>query len=217
MAALLLLDLDNTLIDREGAFLAWAQARAREWAPSDPDAVAYFVEQDADGVRARDAFFAGLAARFSVQRSIDSLIADYRRELRAALAPVRTDVIQRLCALRADGWKIAVVTNGDADVQADKVDRLGIAPLLDACCISGAIGVRKPDARIFQIAAARCGTPLSNAWMIGDGEADIVGAHRADIHSIWLHRGRTWRRSDVRPDHIADNLVEGLSLLTSRP
>jgi len=64
-----------------------------------------------------------------------------------------------------------VVTNGEADVQADKVDRLGIAPLLDACCISGAIGVRKPDARIFEIAAARCGTPLSNAWMIGDGEA----------------------------------------------
>ena len=53
MAALLLLDLDNTLADREGAFLAWAQARAREWAPSDPDAVAYFVEQDADGMRAR--------------------------------------------------------------------------------------------------------------------------------------------------------------------
>jgi len=49
---------------------------------------------------ARDAFFAALAARFGVQRSIESLIADYRGELRAALAPVRTDVIQRLCALR---------------------------------------------------------------------------------------------------------------------
>jgi len=43
--------------------------------------------------------------------------------------------------------------------------------------------------------------------------ADIVGAHCVDIHSIWIHRARTWRRSDVRPDHIADNLVEGLSLV----
>jgi len=101
MAALLLLDLDNTLADREGAFLAWANARAREWAPSDPDAVAYLVEQDADGVRARDEFFAALAARFGVQRSLESLIADYRSELRAALAPVRGEVIQRLRALRA--------------------------------------------------------------------------------------------------------------------
>lgn len=51
MTALLLIDLDNTLADREGAFLAWAQAKAREWAPSDPDAAAYLVEQDADGIR----------------------------------------------------------------------------------------------------------------------------------------------------------------------
>jgi hypothetical protein len=29
---LLLLDLDNTLADRERAFLAWAQAKMREWA-----------------------------------------------------------------------------------------------------------------------------------------------------------------------------------------
>jgi len=47
--------------------------------------------------------------------------------------------------------------------------------------------------------------------------SDIVGARRAGIYSIWLHRGRTWPRSDVRPDRIADNLVEALSQLTRRP
>jgi len=217
MAALLLLDLDNTLADRERAFLAWAQAKMREWAPGDPDAVAYLVEQDADGMRARDEFFSALAARFGVRRPVLALIADYRRELRAALPPVDDDVFERLGELRAAGWKIAVVTNGDADVQADKVDHLGLTPLLDACCISGAIGIRKPDRRIFQIAAERCGTALSNAWMIGDGEADIVGADRAGIHSIWLHRGRAWPRPDVLPDRVADNLVEALSVLTNRP
>lgn len=68
--------------------------------------------------------------------------------------------------------------------------------------------------RIFQIAAARCGVRLTDASMIGDGEADIVGAHRAGITSVWLRRGRTWPRSDLRPDRIADDLVEALSMLT---
>ena len=73
MAALLLLDLDNTLADRERAFLAWAQAKTREWAPGDPDAVAYLVEQDADGMRARDEFFSALTARFGVRRPVLAL------------------------------------------------------------------------------------------------------------------------------------------------
>jgi len=41
--------------------------------------------------------------------------------------------------------------------------------LLDACCISGELSIRKPDPRIFEIAAARCGESLDDAWMIGDG------------------------------------------------
>ncbi len=40
MAAVLLLDLDNTLADREGAFLAWAQAKAEEWTANERGAVA---------------------------------------------------------------------------------------------------------------------------------------------------------------------------------
>lgn len=123
------------------------------------------------------------------------------------------EVVERLRVLRAIGWKLAVVTNGAADVQTQKIDRLGVLPLLDACCISGELGVRKPDPRVFEIAAARCGESLDDAWMIGDGEADIVGAHGAGARSVWLHRGRTWPRSDLRPDHIADGLREALVLL----
>ena len=77
--------------------------------------------------------------------------------------------------------------------------------------------MRKPDPRIFQIAATRCGAPLADAWMIGDGEADIVGAHRVGIPSIWLHRCRKWPRSDLRPGRIADDLLEALSSLPARP
>ena len=61
MTALLLLDLDNTLADREGAFLAWANVKAREWAPTEPDVVDYLVRQDDDGMRPRHEFLAAIS------------------------------------------------------------------------------------------------------------------------------------------------------------
>lgn len=213
MAALLLLDLDNTLADREAAFLAWARARAQQWAPNQPEAVEFLVEQDADGMCPRADFFALLAERFGLGESVEGLVADFRRELRAALPPLREDVKEELGALRAGGWKIALVTNGDSDGQAGKVDQLGLSPFLDACCISGALGVRKPDPRIFQIAAAQCGETLAGAWMVGDSENDIVGAHRAGVSNIWLHRGRAWPRDDLRPDHTVADIAEALSVI----
>ncbi len=111
MAAVLMLDLDNTIADREAAFLTWAESKAKQWAPNQPDAVAFLVEEDADGIRARDEFFALLAERFRLSDPVEALVAEYRRELRAALPPLREDVKERLGALRAAGWKIALVTS----------------------------------------------------------------------------------------------------------
>lgn len=161
MAALLLLDLDNTLADREGAFLSWARARAREWAPTEPDAVTYLLEQDDDGMCPRREFFSAVSERFGLQHPVDKLVADYRQEFVHAIPPVPEDVIARIRELRADGWSVAIVTNGDAQVQQAKLDHLGLMPLLDACCISGELGISKPDPRIFAMAASRCGEDLA--------------------------------------------------------
>lgn len=49
--------------------------------------------------------------------------------------------------------------------------------------------------------------------MVGDGEADILGARRAGIQSVWLRRGRTWPRSDVKSDHGAEGILDALTLL----
>ena len=214
MAALLLLDLDNTLADREASFLTWARLRVDDWAPADPHALAYLVEQDDDGVRPRREFLAAAREHFGLRPSVDELIAEYRREIRRALPAVPEAVLARLRALRAEGWKVAVVTNGEAGVQAAKVDCLGLRPLLDACCVSGELGIRKPDPRIFERAAERCGEALSQACMVGDGEVDVLGARGVGIPCIWLHRGRTWTRTDVEPDCIAATLIEALAPAT---
>jgi FMN phosphatase YigB (HAD superfamily) len=51
--------------------------------------------------------------------------------------------------------------------------------------------------------------------MIGDSEADIIGAARASMHSIWLARDREWTRHDVFPDVITANLIEAIHVVVT--
>jgi FMN phosphatase YigB (HAD superfamily) len=113
--------------------------------------------------------------------------------------------------MREQGWKVAVVTNGEAGVQEATAQRVGLAPLLDAFVVSGAVGVRKPDPRIFALAAELSDTSMTGSWMVGDGEADVLGASRAGAKSVWLTRGRMWARRDVAPDAVAESLPDALS------
>jgi phosphoserine phosphatase len=68
-------DLDNTLIDRDAAFLAWA----RWWvdrAGLDPAAVEWLVAHDNGGFTSRGELFAGFEEEFGAAISVD----DYDRE-----------------------------------------------------------------------------------------------------------------------------------------
>jgi putative hydrolase of the HAD superfamily len=87
-----------------------------------------------------------------------------------------------------------------------------LADLIDACVVSGTVGIRKPDPRIFALAIAEAGGG-EPVWMIGDGEADILGAHAAGLPSIWLTRGREWHRTDVTPTDRARDLPTALDRL----
>jgi FMN phosphatase YigB (HAD superfamily) len=113
-------------------------------------------------------------------------------------------VLDQLREARRRGWSLGVVTNGDAEGQARKLAAAGLDAEVDSICISGADGVRKPDPRIFALAAERVGIPLRPGWMIGDHpEADIAGARAVGLGTVWLSRGRTWPLADLEPDHQA--------------
>ena len=92
------------------------------------------------------------------------------------------ELAAELLDARAKGWSLSVVTNGDATVQGRKATAAGLDELVDAVCISGALGVRKPERRIFELAAERAGAALDNGWMIGDNpEAPDPAAAIRDV------------------------------------
>lgn len=98
------------------------------------------------------------------------------------------DVLTRA---RADGWRLAVLTNGLPDVQARKVRALGLDQLVDAVIYAQewGSGRGKPERDGFDVARARLDTPAAVTVFVGDDPwCDIIGARRAGLRTILLSR-----------------------------
>jgi putative hydrolase of the HAD superfamily len=212
----LLVDLDNTLIDRAGAFDRWARAFTAVPGRDTSDAE-WLVTADRDGFEARERFAAMIAERFGLDGQDESAILT---ELRAGLVGqlVHDDAVTR--ALRravAAGWTPFVVTNGTVAQQERKLRQTGLDREVAGWVISEGAGLRKPDPAIFRLAAERAGQSLDGAWMIGDSaEADIEGARSAGLPGVWLHRGRRWPLTASEPGHVADSFPDAVDIVLGR-
>jgi putative hydrolase of the HAD superfamily len=207
---LLLLDLDNTLLDRAAAFRSWAgEILAQLGAPKED--VDWLIKVDDDGTAPRLAVAEEIRQRYGLSMPPEDIIDDMQR---GAVANTRLDPLVA-CALHIAGnagWVPVVVTNGMIRQQEAKIRMTGLDRYLADWVISEEAGVRKPDPHIFAIAADRARQPLRGAWMIGDtAEVDIAGAANAGIRSVWLHRGRMWREPRFQPTITADTAIAALA------
>ncbi|WP_116952953.1 HAD family hydrolase [Jiangella endophytica] len=202
---LLLLDLDNTLLDRAAAFRSWAEDFAGGLDGSDAD-VAWLIEADRDGYEPREAFARAILERFGLGGTAAIRLADDLHRGMVDRMTLDPEVPRALTQARDAGWVPVVVTNGTTEQQERKIRHTGLESSVAGWVVSESAGVAKPDRRIFDLAARSAGLPLLGAWMVGDsGPADIGGAHRAGIASVWLHRGRSWTETAFAPSAIADD------------
>lgn len=207
-------DLDNTLIDRQAAFCAWASAFCADQGLGE-EAVALLVRLDQDGFATREEVFDPARQALGLAEDTAALIARYRVEYPRFVAPA-AEAASELARLRAQSWRVALVTNGPAS-QHDKLARAGLAAAFDALVVSAELGVEKPNRAIFAEAARRCGTSLEEAkvaFMVGDAPAtDVGGAWAAGMRTVWMRRGRRWPLRAFRPDHVADDVAEAVDAI----
>lgn len=208
-------DLDGTLVDRTAVLRSWAADVVG--CGGDPAVVDWLVEFDREGEAFRDrrAFLGGVAARLGLDASADELLEAWPTTF-ASRYRLDDAVRDALVRARERGFRIAVVSNGDMRRQRTKVEALGLEALVDACVISGEIGLRKPDPRIFSLAAERAGFTLSDAtWAIGDDPvADIGGGRLVGAIGFWVNRsGAEWPIGLRHPEKTFQNPVEALDHL----
>lgn len=204
---LLLIDLDNTLIDRDAAFrrATGIFLDAHGLPASDVDTV---MELDASGYTDRAVLASAIGARYGLDPG--AVLAFLRRGAREH-AVITPDTRRALLDARASGHRVVIVTNGLTDQQTGKIVNAGLDVLVDGWTVSEAVGAKKPDPAIFHAAAASIGEPLDGAWVIGDrDDADIAGAAALGLSSVWLHLGREWTLPGLTPTRTAATVAEAI-------
>jgi FMN phosphatase YigB (HAD superfamily) len=118
---------------------------------------------------------------------------------------VMPDVPEALDRLRRRGLTLGVVSNSDGTVE-QSLETAGLLPYLSVVIDSAIVGVEKPDARIFELALARCGARPERTLHIGDiYHADVTGARAAGLHALLLDPFDDWPPIDCEraPDLAA--------------
>jgi len=99
--------------------------------------------------------------------------------------------VDGLRALVATGVHVGIISNADGTVAerlaAQEVLQVGPGLGIEVACVidSGAVGVSKPDPRIFHIALDAIGISASDSWYLGDMPGiDVVGARAAGLWPI---------------------------------
>ncbi|WP_405106391.1 HAD family hydrolase [Micromonospora sp. NBC_01405] len=207
---LLLLNLDNTLLDRAGPFRVWGE-RFLDGVGAPATDIDWLLSVDADGLTDRWDVADAIRDRYGLLIPSIDLVEQLHD---GVLANSRLDPLVA-CALRiADGagWMPVVVSNGAVRQQGAMIRRTGLDRFVADWVISEEVGVSKPNPRIFALAARRVRMPLHGAWVVGDGpEADIGGAAAVGLPSVWLHRGRAWTDTRFAPTFTVDGLIAAVA------
>lgn len=129
----------------------------------------------------------------------------------------RPHMREAIQALHAMGMVQGIISNM---ISTSFVPRLledyGITQYMSCVVVSAAVGIRKPDPAIFQMAAAQCGIPCSEMAYVGDTlSRDVLGCKNAGLAlSIQIrnpsiaHRDAAFAGTGLAPDVLIQDLGE---------
>jgi len=137
-----------------------------------------------DFAKLTDEALAFVAARHNItDESLLSGLRDAYRELAAY-----PDAKPMLAALRVAGTGRAILSNGTPEMLSAAAKAGGIDGLLDDILSVEAVGVYKPDPRVYRLATERFGVPAERLLFVSSNPWDAFGALQFGFHVAWINR-----------------------------
>ena len=119
--------------------------------------------------------------------ALDDVCAIRSDFVRHCLVP-REGAVETLRQLRGDGYLVGLITVCTEDVELLWPESQ-FAGLFDAEVFSNAVGLSKPDPRIYLHCCELLGVEPHEAVFVGDGANDeLAGARRVGMEAILIHR-----------------------------
>lgn len=146
--------------------------------------------------------------------AIELLVAEHpeRRELIEAfhrrwpemLAGEIPGTVDVLADLRAAGVRLVALSNWSAETFPTARERFDFLGWFEGIVISGAVGVNKPDPRIFEYLVERFEIDPAAALFIDDSQANVDAARAFGLSAIRFTDARALRRELVRLGVLPD-------------
>jgi putative hydrolase of the HAD superfamily len=211
-----LFDLDNTILDRTKTFGKFTESFLQTYFPSFESLRSLYdriMDLDQDGYKEKAELFAELLEElpWTHRPSLSELLMFYEEEY--VNNAVAMEQAREVLAYVRKKYKTGLITNGKTVIQYGKIDRLGIREKFDCIFVSEEAGVKKPDARIFEMAAKRLGAAPEQCVYVGDHPVnDIEGAAAIGMNTIWIRVNQPWREGlSARPLRTIERLDELLT------
>lgn len=146
------------------------------------------------------------------QKKLSDKLTDHYISTSPYKTTLMPGTVEMLEELKSRGHRMALLTNGFEEIQHIKVDKSGIGKYFEGLLTSDALGYKKPNPLIFNLAMQKMGTTASSSVMLGDNlEADIMGAKKAGMGQVFYNPDGTKHSEDVQ--HEVKSLVEILDIV----
>jgi putative hydrolase of the HAD superfamily len=208
-------DLDGTLYDRDAAIIRMAEeqfeAFREELRIDKPVFMDRLVALDGHGHNRSPRLHHELAESLGFGTDLAERLEACFGSRYPNQCRISEDSLNTLEALRGNGKKLGIITNGPTRWQSRKIECMGIASFFDIVLISETEGIQKPDPRIFKRGLDACSVLAGESIFVGDHpDIDIGGARSAGLMPIWK-RMPYWKAPNDVPQ--IDQLSEILAFI----
>ena len=216
----IMMDIDNTLLDFDAAERKALLETLQQFSlPCDEAAVSRYHEINSSlwgelnkGKIRRDKLVIERFDRFVKEIGAAAKATELNRAYTEHLAthadviPGAEEALQEL----ADVATMIAVSNGTESVERGRLKLSGFEKYFDDIFVSEAVGVSKPNPKIFQMAMRKLGIEHSDkVLVVGDSlSADIQGGVNAGLDTCWVNMNGLENESGLTPTYEVKALCE---------
>ena len=139
------------------------------------------------------------------------IMADKWNNLRWSKLKPLPKAIETIKELKSAGVRLALITNGNVEIQSRKISKLGLENLMDHIHIEGEFGIGKPEPAVYLNALKQLDVIASQTWMAGDNiEFDVIAPMKLGIYGIWVDSNDLGLESHdgTTPDLVVKSISE---------
>lgn len=205
-------DLDNTLINRNAAFLACMQQFFDENMPNH-----YFKNEEFEiekvdqfGYAPREEFVEWFIQYYQPSGWNETIFWNYMHANISTFVPPISPPLRDFLLSLQKRYRIGLLTNGSISNQSRKIRKAQLDVIFptETIHISQQYHLSKPNPALFELVLEQWQLQPQQLLYVGDDPMnDIKGAAKVGIKTAWLSHKREWIHK-IKPDIILENIFD---------